>query len=232
MKTILAIGLVSVGLNLSALGNTISNVGFDNGQAVPDGTLNGLSDNFTPTTPLNLSGPITGVTVTLNVSGGYVGDLYAYLVHPTGPNSGGFAVLLNRVGVSSSDSFGNAAGGLNVKLAATGTDIHTSPTFPSGNTFQADGRNISPLSEAAAFDSAGTAGLGSFNGMNPNGTWVLYVADVVSGGGTFTLNSWGLDITTDTTTIPDTAFFGLDALVAFAGLLMIYANRRARSAKS
>jgi hypothetical protein len=55
-----------------------------------------------PLSALNLpAGPtITDVNVGLQLSGGWNGDLYAYLVH-----SSGFAVLLNRVGRGT----GNAA---------------------------------------------------------------------------------------------------------------------------
>jgi hypothetical protein len=31
--------------------------------------------------------------------------------------------------------------------------------------------------------------------MNPNGTWTLFFADVVQGGGTSTLTSWSLNLT-------------------------------------
>jgi hypothetical protein len=37
--------------------------------------------------------------------------------------------------------------------------------------------------------------LDSFNGLDPNGSWTLYIADVASGGGFGTLRSWGLEIT-------------------------------------
>ncbi len=36
--------------------------------------------------------------------------------------------------------------------------------------------------------------LSGFNGMNPNGTWTLFVADM-SGGGVSTVTAWGRDIT-------------------------------------
>ena len=64
---------------------------FQNGAVIPDGNLTGWSD--TRTLSGAPSGPITNVSVTLDLSGGWNGDLYAYLVHDSG-----FAVLLNRVG--------------------------------------------------------------------------------------------------------------------------------------
>ena len=43
---------------------------------------------------------ITDINVSLNISGGYNGDLYGYLVH-----SSGFAVLINRIGRDGSNPF-------------------------------------------------------------------------------------------------------------------------------
>jgi hypothetical protein len=87
-------------------------------------------------------------------------------------------------------------------------------------TWQADGRNIDPNSAPASFDAAGTAGLGDYNGLNPNGTWTLFFADL-SGGAQSTVVSWGLDITA----VPEPANV---ALGIFGGLLGIGGLWRAR----
>ena len=78
------------------------NFTFPVNEAVPDGNPSGLAlvTNLT-----GMGGIITNLTVSLDISGGYNGDMYAYL---RGPN-GGFAVLLNRVGVNV-DSFGDSNG--------------------------------------------------------------------------------------------------------------------------
>ena len=72
------------------------NSGFLNSGVVPDGNSTGWSDTR------NLSGiaqnSILDLNVTLQLSGGWNGDLYAYLTHGTG-----FSVLLNRVGRTGSD---------------------------------------------------------------------------------------------------------------------------------
>jgi hypothetical protein len=53
---------------------------------------------------------------------------------------------------------------------------------------------VSPLSSGAVIGGTSpTALLSSFNGLNPNGTWTLFIADV-SGGDVTTVTSWGLDI--------------------------------------
>jgi hypothetical protein len=46
---------------------------------------------------------------------------------------------------------------------------------------------------SGSYNAAGT--LVSFNGSVADGTWTLYFADLSSGGGTSTLDSWSLDIT-------------------------------------
>jgi len=48
---------------------------------------------------------------------------------------------------------------------------------------------------------------GMFGGMTANGTWTLFLADMSVGGGTSTLNSWGLDINVQM--VPEPAETGL-----------------------
>src|SRR6185295_644809 len=89
--------------------------GFSGGGVIPDGNVTGWSDTRNisgiPNLGPNDADVITDVNVRVNISGGYNGDLYGYLVH-----SSGFAVLLNRVGRTSSDAFGYANTGFNVTL--------------------------------------------------------------------------------------------------------------------
>src|ERR1019366_4008189 len=61
-------------------------------------------------------------------------------------------------------------------------------------TWQPDGRAIDPQGAPSTFDSASRVNFGSYNGMNPNGTWTLFIADM-SAGGQSELLSWELDIT-------------------------------------
>src|SRR5689334_11861961 len=73
-------------------------------QNIPDANPSGLT---LATNLTGMSGTISNITLSLNItnapgSTAYNGDLYAYLV---GPN-GGFAVLLNRSGVTAGNSFG------------------------------------------------------------------------------------------------------------------------------
>ena len=96
-----------------------TNFTFSVNQLVPDANVNGLI----LTTNLNITGgTISDVTVSLDISGGYNGDLYAFLA---GPN-GGFAVLLNRVGVSNNaSSFGYGNQGFDIVLSdSAANDVH------------------------------------------------------------------------------------------------------------
>lgn len=94
MKTIKLVGMTAVMAlwGLAATAQTSeTNFTFAVNQAVPDGNAVGL----TLQTNLTISGgTVQSVTVSMDITGGFNGDLYAYLL---GPN-GGYAVLLNRVG--------------------------------------------------------------------------------------------------------------------------------------
>jgi hypothetical protein len=149
---------------------------------------------------------ILDVNVTLQLNGGWNGDLYAYLVHP-----GGFAVLLNRPGVTGSDAFGYGDSVLNVTFAdsAANGDIHRYQTVPgyqtsiaNGSAWAPDGRLAGPTSVVET--DPRTAFLSSFNGSDPNGGWTLFVADL-SNGGVSTLTGWGLQIDAVPAGVPDSA---------------------------
>jgi subtilisin-like proprotein convertase family protein len=183
----------------SAQSTTNYDYTFPVNKAVPDGDLNGLA---LPVNLTDMGGTITNVTVSLDISGGYNGDLYVYLRGP----DGGFAVLLNRVGVTSGNAFGYPDTGFDVVFDdSTGNNnIHFYQNFnPQLNgvgqltgTWSSDGRDIDPRSAPALFDTTlPTALLTSFNGTNPNGTWTLFLADVSSGAQS-TVVSWNLNIET------------------------------------
>jgi len=162
---------------------------------ITDGNPIGIANQIAVSGFSLSAGQTADIQVTLNVSGGVNSDLYAYLSY-----NGSSVVLLNRIGVSSGNPFGDSGSGLNnVVLSDAGSaNIHTltGSGLVSG-TYKADGNNISPLGAASTFSSGGGSQTldAAFGGMNPNGTWTLYFADVVAGGGNETLNGWSLDIT-------------------------------------
>lgn len=177
------------------------NSGFANGGNIPDGAPTGWTD-----TRIITGAPdgIASLSVTLNLtgqgpggSGGFNGDLYAYLVH----GSSGFAVLLNRVGVGTGSSpvydVGFSASGMNVVFSdgGAGGNIHQVGLPTSGGIYAPDGRNILPSSSPSLFSvTSPSAFLSSFNGLNANGSWTLFIADMSGGGGLTQITSWGLDI--------------------------------------
>lgn len=177
--------------------------------AIPDGNVNGLQSTLTFNDAYFNN--VLDVDVKLNISGGYNGDLYVYLTH-----SSGFSVLLNRTGRTSGNSFGYGDAGFNITLDdAAATDIHAYGGN-GGNqltgTYQPDARNVNPATVTDA--SSRGAFLNAFNGLDANGGWTLFVADV-SGGDQSTLVSWELDITAvpEPVTVALGIFGGLAALL-------------------
>ncbi len=174
---------------------------------IPDNNLNGVADAHTVVSDVfNLSQLI----VTLAISGGFNGDFYAYLAHDTG-----FAVLLNRAGRTGANDLGYADSGFDVIFAETSTngDIHNYQAVfnPAGGsltgTWQPDGRDIFPTN--AVDTTPRTATLADFYGLNANGEWRLYVADL-SSGGIGTLTGWGITAIG----VPEPATWSLLALAA------------------
>ncbi len=180
------------------------------GAPVPDNDPVGLVFTVPVGTGITL---ITQVEVTLLGSGGWNGDLYAYITHQSG-----FAVLLNRPGRSAALPDGSASSGLSITLAdAAAADVHTAlPTAgPASGSFQPDARTTDP---ALVLDSdPRSAFLSSFEGLDANGDWTLFIADL-SPGETVTLESWSLSITG----IPEPA----PATLAGLGLLALFRRRR------
>lgn len=133
------------------------------GQVIPDNTAAGVgySINF-GTGGLTVS----AVSVTFNLSGGYNGDITAYLSHGSQ-----IAYLINaNPSVSGS--------GMNVTfVAGTGNPI------PTGGSGVLTGSSYT-----------GADNLNLFNDTNPNGVWTLFFADL-SPGDASTLNSFSLNVT-------------------------------------
>jgi hypothetical protein len=155
---------------------------------------------------------LVDIKVTLNISGGANSDLYGYLSY-----NGTMVVLLNRIGISSGNAFGNSDAGFNVTLDSSSANIHNTAGGIAGSTYSADGQNISPYSSAGSFNVNGSSSItldNTFGGMDPNGTWTLYFADVVHGDGDATINGWSLDITA----VPEPVNV---ALGMFAGMAVV-----------
>jgi subtilisin-like proprotein convertase family protein len=155
------------------------------GQVIPDNDATGVAYalNFGATALT-----ISDVKISLNMSGGWNGDLYAYLAHGSD-----YVVLLNRVGASTSGADGYGTSGLNILLEPVTThagiaDIHTVQNPASSPTaYAADGR-------AAYTDTSRPQTLDVLLNGDPNGSWTLFFADRAAISAS-TLNSWELAIT-------------------------------------
>jgi hypothetical protein len=200
MKTFFIAWCAAVMLTASAHAGIIYSPTIPINVNIPDANPSGWSGTATASGYLPA---ISDISVKLNIGGPspYNGDLYAYISY------GGVLVpLLNRVGVTATgggNSFGYGNAGFDVTLSSSGAnDVHfyqnNSPSFNGSGqltgTWQPDGRAIDPRSSPSTFDSASRVSFGSYNGMNPNGTWTLFIADL-SAGGQSELLGWELDIT-------------------------------------
>ena len=202
---------------------------------IPDGSAMGVSSQITVGGEQN---SLSHVAVTLDVSGGYNGDLYAYLSY-----GGALMPLVNRVGAGSAPAtttaFGYGDSVLRLVLTDSGAngDIHlyqqssgyAGSIADGSSTWTPDGRNIRPdVSTPAQFDAAASSRLTfdtTFGGMNPNGTWTLYFADVSAGGGQTVLNGWGLEITA----VPEPVHAALGVFAAFFVMVGLGRCRPVRS---
>ncbi|HEY4415728.1 MAG TPA: PEP-CTERM sorting domain-containing protein [Verrucomicrobiae bacterium] len=185
-------------------------------------------------TTLNVSGASaisTHLSVTLNITGGFNGDLYMYLVNPNGD----IAVLLNRVGLDGSNPAGYSDSGFSITLSDISVnDLHyyqnDSPQFNGfgqlTGTWAADGREVN--SDASGFNPSDfdtapqTAGLGNLLGSNPNGDWTLFAADLSGGpaGDQSSIVSWSLQLES----VPEPATGSM--LILAGALFGIYFRRR------
>jgi hypothetical protein len=170
------------------------------GQLVPDGGE--LANAHT----LSLGGGlVTDVNVGLVLAApagnaAWAGDYYAAVGHSTG-----YAVLLNRIGKTSTDEtepafYGSGANGVNVTFDDSASpDVHDAPYNPAlasppalTGTWQPDARTDDPALVTDA--SSRSAFLSSFNDTSTDGEWRLLVADD-SPSGVARLASWSLALT-------------------------------------
>jgi subtilisin-like proprotein convertase family protein len=191
--------LFAVGLMVALAGGAEASVDYYNGTGawITDGSKAGITQTIISTD----AGTINNVSVLLNISGGYNGDLYGYLVYNDG-SSTKTEVLLDRIGggnsAASGSGFGTGAAtssfselqSYGIRLVdGAGSGIAT--VSPGSGQFVAVG-DYTP-------DSA-TTFASTFSGMNASGTWTLFLSDL-SAGDQSRLVSWGLSL--DVNPIPE-----------------------------
>jgi len=168
-------------------------------QVIPDNNPGGVSYGFSiADTGLQVS----QVTVLINMSGGYNGDMYAYLAHGST-----LVELLNSTVYSTGGAGGNT---INVTMSSAGSAI------PVG------GLSAAQLSAGSTYGAPGD--LGNFNYADPNGLWTLFFSDT-SPGDTMTLNTFDLSITA----VPEPVN---TALALFGGLFAVLLSVRTTCRKT
>jgi len=225
-KQILLGGLVLLTLASAARATLVIN--YDSGtinQGIPDANPAGvaLSQNYSGLFNGDGGAGISQVDVQLNITGGYNGDLYGYLVFQSTDGNTLTSILLNRVGRTDASGFGSSQSGFgSITLSSSGSwdNIHDVAGNPAGGTYLADGRTVSPNGD---FNGASTsAGLNLLDTHNVNGTWTLFLADL-SGGDQSTLVSWGLEVSV----VPEPTTWALIGFVALlAGGKLVSRRRR------
>ena len=171
---------------------------FSPNATIPEGNPVGLT--FAETVSGIPGGSIlSGLTISFNVSGGYNGDFIISLRAPSGVS----VSLLNLPGVSGGNPYGYGGSGLNLTLSdAAPNSIQSTPQTP--------GAVVTGNYQAAG-------SLSSLYGSPANGNWTLFFADVGTGAGSPTLNSFSLNM--DITAVPEPVNVAL-GVFAGAGLLL------------
>jgi subtilisin-like proprotein convertase family protein len=191
--------------------------------SIPDGDPSGVSDTIILTSSIT---SITAVSVNLDLSAGFNGDLYVYLRH-----GGALAVLLNRTGRTDTDASGYADSGFAVVLAdATGRDIHNYqsvqapvPGSKLTGVWAPDARAADP--DSVTETSGRSAYLSVFNGMPAAGEWTLFLADLSTGDASV-LNHWSLRIEGNQPgAVPDSHQGMIPLQFALAGFLCLLHRR-------
>ena len=171
-------------------------IDFNVNTAIPDNDPAGFQDTQTLS---GFSNAIQFVEVRLSFSAApsdyaYNGDYYVTLQHDSG-----FAVLLNRVGVTAADPLGYGDNGFNITFTLGGDDVHLYQNFTPAydgdgaltGTWGVDGRNVDP--DTVTDITPRTDMLTSFSGLDANGDWTIFVADMNQNGNA-TFDSWGVNI--------------------------------------
>jgi subtilisin-like proprotein convertase family protein len=207
LTTILGGMVCGLALGLGTASASISTFSTSPGTTVPDGNSTGIAST------INVSGQgsvLVSVSVTLNISGGYNGDLVAYL------NYGGTSVtLLDRPGL--------LTGGMGTTPGVGYTTAgYNNVTLSSGNLGNIN-TTASPATDGTGtYNPAGTGGVtfANFQTMNPNGNWVLTIADLNGNDTSFSsLDSWSLNL--DAVPEPVNVALGI-----FAALMLAVAGFR------
>jgi hypothetical protein len=222
----LALGLASAPAGIIT---TISSGTID--LSVPSGNPAGIVSALNVSGMGNILSSGDNVSVTLNISGGWNGDLYAYLSF-----DGQTVNLLNSPGQNTYPALGYQNAGYNNVTLSDGSygNINTigSFTYP-GTGPQVTGGPYNPADGNAGIPGSynltgGATAFQTYNGINPNGSgssgWVLFVANLNEGSPATTLDSWSLTLDTTPVPVPEPVNVAL-GVVGMLFVLIIVASR-------
>ena len=148
-----------------------------------------------------MAGPVTTVQVVLNnVTHSTLGDLDVMVVSPAGTN----LVVMSDAGDVNSLTFASNAT-LTFDDAASGP-LPQSGSVPTGSYQPTNGPGLGAdaFPAPAPVPSSQTTLAGAFSGINPNGTWNLYIVDDATGDIGQLAGGWSLVITTAVSAVPTT----------------------------
>jgi len=156
------------------------------GTSLPIITAAGVPANQIGTINVPMTGEINSISVFNNITHPYLSDVITDISSPQNPTN--FVRVYNRL-------CGQTNGTLNLKFMNSGNPINCT----------AGAATLQTLQSAESFS--------VFNGQNPQGTWRLRVYDTFQGDNG-TLNSWSIEICTQTVTL-STENFGFDAFTVY-----------------
>ncbi|MBL8228983.1 MAG: Ig-like domain repeat protein, partial [Bryobacterales bacterium] len=149
-----------------------------------------------------MTGTISKVTLTLSNMAVNSADLDMMLVAPDGKklvflSDSGSGALLSGVSITIDDSAANQAPPTGSTSWTNGATYRPTNNV-SGDTFPSPAPSFNATTESASgvSNTGATGTLALFNGINPNGTWSLYVVDDVPDSGVRTIGGWSITITT------------------------------------
>lgn len=161
-----------------SIGYTVTNTcNTFNGTSMPIITSASIPSNQVGTVNVNMTGNVSSVSVFNNVTHSYISDVVTDISSPQNPTT--FVKAFNRL-------CGATNGTLNLKHVDGGATVNCG-----------GGTTLQTVASGESF--------GVFNGQNPQGTWTLRVYDLYTGDNG-TLNSWSIEICTQTVTLSSDSF--------------------------
>jgi hypothetical protein len=219
--TTLALTLTGIGHAALVYDQTFTS-GFAGSGYIPDNRPSGWQNSQT-VSGLGTDLTITGVRVSMEIGGGWNGDLYAYLSYTPVTGPGALITLMDRPGYSGS-GYGYGDPGFAITLSDDG--VFNYNPIASYQSYSPSYNGNGQLTGTWKPNDGTTSFHGQFSDLNPNGTWTLFFADL-SAGDQSQLISWGLQI--EAVPEPTTWALGIFGVLAGGAQLARRWRNRARA---